>query len=120
MLLGEKNISSSELNVVWRKQNENVDKNTTIEIEEDGNYFLFLKVTLQSKKQGVKYTVTVKKKPHGNHATRITDGHINETNNSTGFIGIRVLLTQNTSVTVICSPTAEVDQQNTYLGLIKF
>lgn len=118
LLDGNKN--DTELNLLWRKKNKDDKANTTIKIEADGNYFLFLRVTLQSRKQGFNYMVTIKKTPEGNHATTITVGHIHETDNSTGLMGIGVRLSKNTSLNVICSPPAPLDVQNTYFGLIKF
>ncbi|XP_034154414.1 tumor necrosis factor ligand superfamily member 18 [Pangasianodon hypophthalmus] len=108
-----------ELRLQWRKKNE-AQRDTAVKIEEDGNYFLFLRVTLEYRKQGVNYVVTVKKMPDGNTPSNITMGHINGTENSTGFMGIGVQLSKNTLINVTCSPQAQFDVHNTYLGLIKF
>ncbi|XP_058233475.1 tumor necrosis factor ligand superfamily member 18 [Hemibagrus wyckioides] len=105
--------------LVWQRKNDEKE-DTVIRIEEDGNYFLFLKVTLQSRKQGENYTVTVQKQPEGNSASDIIVGHINGTEYSTGFMGIGVYLTENTRLNITCSPLQKLDVHNTYLGLIKF
>ncbi|GAA6083826.1 tumor necrosis factor ligand superfamily member 18 [Tachysurus ichikawai] len=105
--------------MLWQKKNE-AQQDTTIKIEDDGNYFLFLKVTLQNRNPGVNYTITVKKTPAGLNPTEILVGHINETENSTGFMGIGVLLTENTLINVTCSPLPPLDVLNTYIGFIKF
>ncbi|XP_047663594.1 tumor necrosis factor ligand superfamily member 18 [Tachysurus fulvidraco] len=105
--------------MLWQKKNE-AQQDTTIKIEENGNYFLFLKVTLQNRNPGVNYTITVKKMPADSSPTEILVGHINETENSTGFMGIGVLLIENTLINVTCSPQAQLDVINTYIGFIKF
>lgn len=105
--------------LVWERKNDG-NRDTVIRIKDDGNYFLFLKVTLLSRKQGENYTVTVQKKPDGNSASDIIVGHINGTEYSTGFMGIGVYLTENTQLNITCSPLQKLDVHNTYLGLIKF
>ncbi|XP_047006554.1 tumor necrosis factor ligand superfamily member 18 [Ictalurus punctatus] len=116
----DRNINQQhELKLQWRKRDED-QGDTAVKIEEDGNYFLFLRVTLQSQNKGVNYTVTVIKTPEGNNPTNITVGHINATENSTGFIGIGARLSKDTLINVICNPKANFDVDNTYLGLIKF
>ncbi|KAF7690916.1 tumor necrosis factor ligand superfamily member 18 [Silurus meridionalis] len=117
--LAHTNVEKDELKLQWRKRNSE-KKDTGIVIEEDGNYFLFFRATLASRRHGVNYTITVEKRPNGNKSTNITDGHINGTENSTGFIGIGVLLTENTVINVICTPEALFDVRNTYFGLIRF
>ncbi|KAK2836198.1 hypothetical protein Q7C36_014067 [Tachysurus vachellii] len=111
--------TKDEGQMLWQKKNE-AQQNTTIKIEDDGNYFLFLKVTLQNRKPGVNYTITVKKMPEGSKSTEILVGHINETENSTGFMGIGVLLSENTLINVTCNPLPQLDVLNTYIGFIKF
>ncbi|KAK3512177.1 hypothetical protein QTP70_031665 [Hemibagrus guttatus] len=111
--------NTQNLTLAWQKKNED-HQDRVIKIEEDGNYFLFLKVTLQSRKQGVNYTVTVQKMPDGNSASDIIVGHINGTEYSTGFMGIGVHLSESTKIHVTCNPPQQLDVLNTYLGLIKF
>ncbi|TTA69417.1 hypothetical protein Baya_14344 [Bagarius yarrelli] len=103
-------------NPQWQKTN-GYKQDTAISIEDDGNYFLFLRFTLQNRKQGVNYTVTVKKMPLNQD---IIVGHINGTELSTGFMGRGVHLSKNTLLNVTCSPQTQIDVHNTYLGLIKF
>lgn len=103
----------------WQEKN-GEGKHPTIKIEDDGNYFLFLRVTLEDRKQGVNYTVKVTLTTDSNSTRELTEGHIRETHKSTGFMGIRALLISNTLLTVICSPQAQIDYHKTYLGLIKF
>lgn len=110
---------NNETELLWREKNQN-QKEGMIQIKNDGNYFLFLRVTLQSPKPGVNYTVRVKKTTDGYITSKITEEQISNTKNSTEFMGIGVILTRNMQLSVICSPEAKVDVHNTYLGLMKF
>lgn len=99
----------------------NSDEQTTkIKIEEDGNYFLFLSVTLRSPTPGETYTVTVQKTTSSNSTLNITEGHVNGTEKSNVFMGIGVPLSKDTLISVACKPKAKFDVLNTHLGLIKF
>lgn len=119
MLLDQSTNDEREQILWWRKTNED-GKSSPIKIEGDGNYFLFLKVTLQSRKAGVLYTVTVKMTTEGSNEVPVTEGHINGTETTTGFMGITQNLLNNTMINVIFSPEGQVDVKDTYFGLIKF
>ncbi|XP_051988786.1 tumor necrosis factor ligand superfamily member 18 isoform X2 [Xyrauchen texanus] len=87
-----------------------------LEIKEDGQYFIYLQVTLESGEPQQKYTVTV----YDSNVV-ILKGHINELTLSTGLIGKGTSLNKGSTLSVHCTPKAKIQNSatETYLGVIK-
>uniref|UniRef100_A0A4W4ES88 TNF family profile domain-containing protein n=1 Tax=Electrophorus electricus TaxID=8005 RepID=A0A4W4ES88_ELEEL len=104
--------------LVWQKFPEgNITQH--IEVEHDGNYFLYLQLTLQSTNTGVNYLIEVKRVLEGDQHDVILKRHINKSENSTGLMGKGLLLSAGTNVHVTCKPATQFSKQDTYLGMIK-
>ncbi|KAL6460580.1 hypothetical protein MHYP_G00305460 [Metynnis hypsauchen] len=105
---------SIELN--WK----NVTGNVTVEVQEDGNYFLYLQVVLQDPKPNVTYTIKLDILYETVNSTNrtILEKHINGLL-STGFMGKGFPMPAGTSLKVTCKPSVSLNKANTYLGIIK-
>ncbi|XP_076866236.1 tumor necrosis factor ligand superfamily member 18 isoform X2 [Brachyhypopomus gauderio] len=66
--------------LTWR------DVKDDVMVKQDGNYFLYLQVTLESTNKGVDYFIEVIKVISGKKIS-ILEGHINRSQKSTGLIG---------------------------------
>ncbi|XP_065119451.1 tumor necrosis factor ligand superfamily member 18 isoform X2 [Paramisgurnus dabryanus] len=92
-------------------------------VQKDGQYFLYLQVTLDSGDTGQKYEVTVIGHKVSGHkdSIQLLSSHISNTNLSTGFMGKGIPLNKGAFITVTCKPKAYIknDEKHTYLGVIK-
>ncbi|XP_036421625.1 tumor necrosis factor ligand superfamily member 18 [Colossoma macropomum] len=100
----------------------NVKGNVKVEVQEDGNYFLYLQVTLENLKPNVTYTVKLDILHETDKSLKsektILERHINGSR-STGFMGKGFLISGGTILKVTCRPSVRLDKANTYLGIIK-
>ncbi|XP_017556026.1 tumor necrosis factor ligand superfamily member 18 [Pygocentrus nattereri] len=98
----------------------NVTGNVKVEVQEDGNYFLYLQVVLQDPSPNVTYTVRfLYETVESTKPERILERHINGSL-STGFMGKGFPLPGGTSLKVTCKPAVNLNKANTYMGIIKF
>ncbi|XP_072531314.1 tumor necrosis factor ligand superfamily member 18 [Salminus brasiliensis] len=104
--------------LMWKN---GIKKNMTVEVAEDGKYFFYLQVTLQSRKAGVNYTVLVEifDQKENQYKGKLLTGHINESQLSTGFMGKGFPSPGGRSLKVTCKPGGYLDSENTYVGIIK-
>ncbi|XP_055042522.2 tumor necrosis factor ligand superfamily member 18 isoform X1 [Misgurnus anguillicaudatus] len=93
---------------------------TQLTVHKDGQYFLYLQVTLDSGDKGQKYEVTVEARQDTN-LRHLLSSHISNTNLSTGFMGKGITLNKGEIITVTCKPKAKIktDEKHTYLGVIR-
>ncbi|XP_051570888.1 uncharacterized protein LOC127450656 [Myxocyprinus asiaticus] len=89
-----------------------------LRIKEDGLYFIYLQVTLDSWEPEHNYIVTVKLDGSDSF---ILKGHINGLTLSTGLMGKGTSLNKGSTLSVHCTPEAKIKNSasETYLGVIK-
>ncbi|XP_066530232.1 tumor necrosis factor ligand superfamily member 18 [Hoplias malabaricus] len=110
---------SSDGRIELRWQN-NSRQNISVKVQKDGDYFLYLQVTLEKMKPENLYIVTVDIcGPDNQRDKKVLEGHITGSQPSTGFMGKGLSLSQGTVLKVTCNFSAIVDYKNTYLGMIK-
>ncbi|KAL7826535.1 hypothetical protein AOLI_G00317440, partial [Acnodon oligacanthus] len=113
------NISDDgSIELKWKTVRGNVE----VEVQEDGNYFLYLQVVLQDPNPNVTYIVKLEilhetdksSTPERTILERRINGSL-----STGFMGKGFPIPGGTILKVTCKPLVKLDKTNTYLGIIK-
>ncbi|XP_049331718.1 tumor necrosis factor ligand superfamily member 18 [Astyanax mexicanus] len=104
-----------------RWKDEKHESNKRVELTEDGIYFFYLQVTLQSRDPSVNYTVLVEVFDTKENVYKeiLLTGHINGSQLSTGFMGKAFHSPSKRSLKVVYKPKATLDGDNTYVGIIK-
>uniref|UniRef100_A0A3B1JWT6 TNF superfamily member 18 n=1 Tax=Astyanax mexicanus TaxID=7994 RepID=A0A3B1JWT6_ASTMX len=92
--------------VMWKDDKH--ESNKRVELTEDGIYFFYLQVTLQSRDPSENVYKEI-----------LLTGHINGSQLSTGFMGKAFHSPSKRSLKVVYKPKATLDGDNTYVGIIK-
>ncbi|XP_018583486.1 tumor necrosis factor ligand superfamily member 18 [Scleropages formosus] len=111
--------SSTKVGIIkWRSE----DGEKSLEISQDGRYFLYIQVTVQKPDQDSFYTVKVSKHNDQTQSKVLLEdcfrGKNSNESPSTGFLGRQVQLSVGDKLSVTCSPSALINTTDTatYLG----
>lgn len=105
---GNNNKTEDSLDLQWQSSSGSL---TNVKVENDGLYFIYLRVTLLNKNQGKNYTVSV--------SSLNIEGQIHASQSSTGFMGRGLMLSAQKEISVTCKPGVMINPKGTYLGIIK-